>query len=117
MNYSRAISFKVQGMYGGVVGNDKFVKSDPYHQAREYSFNATLIEGSGQIEYNFLNFRTSSSRIVKNWTPYVFGGYGATLIESKSLFKTDKDPTVFTPFSSNKTEQVIILGWAMELGC
>jgi Domain of unknown function (DUF6089) len=128
MNYSRAVSFKAQGMYGGVVGKDKFIKSDPFHQAREYSFNATLMEGSGQVEYNFLNFRTNASRIVDNWTPYVFGGYGATLIDSKALLKTDKDPTVFTPYNTNKTEQVMILGigfkkqwrgqwnWGIEFG-
>lgn len=128
MNYNRAVSFKAQGMYGGVVGNDKFMKSDPYHLAREYSFKATLIEGSGQIEYNFLNFRTNASRIVDNWTPYVFGGYGATLIQSRALMKTDKDPTVFTPYNTSKTEQVLMLGigfkkqwrnqwnWGVEFG-
>lgn len=128
MNYSRAVSFKVQGMYGGVVGKDKFMKSDPFRQAREFSFNATLIEGSGQIEYNFLNFRTTSSRIVNNWTPYVFGGYGATLIESRAKIKTDINPSVFFPYNSNKTEQAMILGigfkkqwrgqwnWGVEFG-
>lgn len=128
MNFSRAVSFKAQGMFGGVVGKDKFMKSDPYHQSREYSFNAILMEGSGQIEYNFLNFRTNASRIVDNWTPYVFGGYGATLIDSKALLKTDINPSVFTPYNTNKTEQVMILGigfkkqwrnqwnWGIEFG-
>ena len=130
MNYSRSVSFKAQGLFGGVVGNDKFIKSDPYRQSREYSFNTILAEGSGQIEYNFLNFRTTSSRIVDNWTPYVFGGYGATLIQTKSKIKTDITSTgsVFAPYSSNKTEQAMLLGigfkkqwrgqwnWGVEFG-
>jgi Domain of unknown function (DUF6089) len=110
MNYSRSVSFKVQAMIGQVHGDDKLVKTDPLHQSREYSFDATLMEGGGQIEYNFLNFRTNSSRIVSNWTPYVFGGFGLTLVNTKSQSKTDINPSVFSPYSSNKNEQFLALG-------
>lgn len=128
MNLSRAVSIKAQAMYGSVTGDDRFMSSDPYHQAREYHFKADLAEGSAQIEYNFLNFRTNASRIVNNWTPYVFGGYGATYIQSKAFLKTDINPTVFTPYSTRKAEQVAILGigfkkqwkdrwnWGVEFG-
>lgn len=110
MNYSRSVSFKAQALIGKVHGDDKLVKTDPLHQSREYSFDATLMEGGGQIEYNFLNFRTTSSRIVSNWTPYVFGGIGLTLINTKSQSKTDINPSVFSPYSSNKNEQFLALG-------
>ncbi len=128
MNYSRSLSLKAQAMIGQVHGNDKLVKADPLHQSREYSFDAKLIEAGGQIEYNFMNFRTSASRIVNNWTPYVFGGYGVTIIETKSQSKTDINPSVFAPYSSNKSEQYMSLGigfkkqwrdkwnWGVEFG-
>jgi hypothetical protein len=110
MNFSRSVSFKAQAVIGQVHGADKLVKNDPLHQSREYSFDANLIEGGGQIEYNFLNFRTNASRIVNNWTPYVFGGYGITIIDTKSQSKTDVNPSVFSPYSSNKNEQYMSLG-------
>ena len=110
MNYSRSLSLKAQGMIGQVHGDDKLVKTDPLHRSREYSFDANLIEAGGQLEYNFLNFRTSASRIVNNWTPYVFGGFGVTVINTKSQSKTDINPSTFSPYASNKNEQYVSLG-------
>lgn len=101
MNVSRSISLKAQGMYGGVTGNDKFMRSDPYHQGRAYSFNATIAEVSGQIEYNFLNFRTTNARTVKNWTPYVFGGYGGATVNTKAQRKSTNNPVFTTKSSPN----------------
>ncbi len=114
MNYSRSISLKAQGMIGSVYGDDKLVKTDPLHRSREFSFDAKLMEFGGQIEYNFLNFRTNASRIVDNWTPYVFGGYGMTIINTTSSSKTDINPSVFSPYASNKNEQYMSIGFGFK---
>lgn len=126
-NLSRAISIKANGLAGFLYGNDKLV-NDPFHKSRERSFNSNFLEGGGQIEYNFLNFRTNASRIVKNWTPYVLLGVGGAAINSKSKFKTDINPSVFSTYAANKRERVWILGigfkkklnghwnWGVEFG-
>ena len=124
MNWTRSISLKVQGMYGGLAGTDKAIKSDPYHQARGQSFNATVLEGIGQIEYNFSNFRTTSSRIVNNWTPYVFGGYGGATITTKAKLASINNPTYQTRSGPNfvalgigfKKEWRNQWNWGVEFG-
>ncbi|MBA4851744.1 DUF6089 family protein [Emticicia sp. BO119] len=82
MNYSRSLSLKANALIGKIHGNDNDV-SDPFHRIRGFSFNASILEAGGQIEYNFMNFRTSASRIVNNWTPYVFGGGAITMRSTK----------------------------------
>jgi hypothetical protein len=124
MNVNRSVSFKVQGLYGLVTGNDKFIKSDPFHQSRGYSFNATIMEWGGQVEYNFLNFRTTASRIVNNWTPYVFGGYGGAWVSTKAQFNSTGSP--FFPTKSSPSFLSLGIGfkkewrpqwnWSVELG-
>jgi hypothetical protein len=80
MNYSRSLSLKVNGVIGQIHGDDKAMK-DPLHMVRELSFKSSIMEAGGQIEYNFMNFRTSASRIVNNWTPYVFAGGAYTVFK------------------------------------
>jgi hypothetical protein len=124
MNWTRSVSFKVQGMFGGIAGNDKAIKSDPYHQARGHSFNAIIAEGIGQIEYNFANFRTTSSRIVNNWTPYVFGGYGGTIIQTRAKLVSINNTSYSTRSSPNfmalglgfKKEWKNHWNWGIEFG-
>ena len=128
MNYSRSLSIKAQGMIGKVHGDDNLV-NDPLHHSREFSFDANIIEAGGQIEYNFLNFRTNASRIVNNWTPYVFGGAGVSMIKSKSQRKIDINPSVFSAYAPNQIrEQYYSIGigfkkqwrsqwnWGIEFG-
>ncbi len=124
MNWTRSVSFKVQGMFGGIAGNDKAIKSDPYHQARGHSFNAIILEGIGQVEYNFANFRTTASRIVNNWTPYVFGGYGGTAIQTRAKLVSINNISYTTRSSPNflalgigfKKEWKTQWNWGIEFG-
>jgi hypothetical protein len=124
MNWTRSISLKVQGMYGGIAGNDKAIKSDPYHQARGHSFNAIILEGMGQIEYNFANFRTTASRIVNNWTPYVFGGYGGTTVQTRAKlvsinnnsYTTRSSPSFLALGIGFKKEWKTQWNWGIEFG-
>lgn len=124
MNWSRSISLKTQVMFGGLAGNDKAIKSDPYHQARGHSFTATVLEGMGQIEYNFANFRTTASRIVNNWTPYVFGGYGGAMVKTNAQLSSINNAKYITRSSPNffalgigfKKEWRNQWNWGVEFG-
>lgn len=78
MNYSRSLSLKANAVIGKIHGNDEAM-GDPYHKSRGFSFTANIMEFGGQIEYNFMNFRTTASRIINNWSPYVFAGGAFTM--------------------------------------
>jgi hypothetical protein len=124
MNWTRSVSFKAQGMFGGIAGNDKAIKSDPYHQARGHSFSAIIVEGIGQVEYNFANFRTTASRIVNNWTPYVFGGYGGTTVQTRAKLVSINNISYTTRSTPNflalgigfKKEWKTQWNWGIEFG-
>lgn len=78
-NHSRAVSAKIGFLFGQVQADVKNNQRDLFFQeiARrglQPKFRKVLPELNAQIEYNFLNFRTNASRIISNWTPYVFGG-------------------------------------------
>ncbi len=74
-NASKVISIKANAMIGFVHGNDA-KSGNPLNQYRGLKFNNTLWDYGGQIEYNFLNFRTHNGRYEHIWTPYLFGGLG-----------------------------------------
>lgn len=133
MNYSRSLSLKANAMIGKIHGNDDAI-NDPLHRARGFSFTANIMEAGGQIEYNFMNFRTSASRIINNWTPYVFGG-GAYTVRStnykiKEIINNGSSGTVvsYTPGASDTRVNSWILGigfkkelnarwnWGIEFG-
>ena len=77
MNYSRSLSVKANVVIGQIRAHDNNI-NDLFHRARGFNFTASILELGGQIEYNFMNFRTNSSRDANNWTPYVFGGAATT---------------------------------------
>jgi hypothetical protein len=74
-NASKVISIKANAMIGFVHGNDR-KSGNVLNQYRGLKFNNTLWDYNGQIEYNFLNFRTHNGRYEHQWTPYLFGGLG-----------------------------------------
>jgi hypothetical protein len=74
-NASKVISLKANAMIGFVGGND-YKSGNALNQYRGLKFNNTLWDYNGQIEYNFLNFRTHNGRYEHLWTPYLFGGFG-----------------------------------------
>lgn len=83
-NFNNSLSFKVGAMGGWVSGDDK--KSGyALNEARGFRFRNLIVEYSGQVEYNFLNFR-STSRSNSNWTPYLFGGIGAHQNPRQNIF-------------------------------
>jgi hypothetical protein len=74
-NASKVISIKANAMIGFVSGND-YNSGNALNKYRGLKFNNTLWDYNGQIEYNFLNFRTHNGRYEHQWTPYLFGGFG-----------------------------------------
>jgi hypothetical protein len=122
MNWSRSLSLKANGLIGQVRGNDKAM-SDPFHLEREYSFNSFIMEAGGQIEYNFMNFRTNASRIINNWTPYVFGGGAYTIYQYKAqriditrdaALNKIKTPVTYTQ-GNRRNSWILGIGFKKEL--
>lgn len=67
------ISVKATGMIGYLSADDQRVNS-LFHAQRGLKFKTALWEVGGQVEYNFLHFRSAHIRN-SDWTPYVFGGF------------------------------------------
>ncbi|MCP9769147.1 hypothetical protein EGI22_14605 [Lacihabitans sp. LS3-19] len=74
-NISKVFSIKGNASFGMVSGNDKR-SGNALNKYRGLKFNNTLWDYYGQVEYNFLNFRTHNGRYEHSWTPYLFGGFG-----------------------------------------
>lgn len=74
-NFSKSVSIKGNGSFLNIKGNDA-KSGNQYNTERGYKFSNTLVDYNGQIEYNFLNFRTHNGRYEHKWTPYLFGGFG-----------------------------------------
>lgn len=74
-NFTKAISLKANAMIGFIGGKDAN-SGNALNEYRGLKFNNLLWDYNGQIEYNFLNFRTHNGRYEHSWTPYLFGGYG-----------------------------------------
>jgi hypothetical protein len=73
--YNATRSFSMRAGIGlGILRGEDRLSRDPFQQARDFSFRTNLSEATVDLEYNFLNYKSSPK--VKNWTPYVFGGVG-----------------------------------------
>ena len=95
-NISRSVSFRAEGLLGGIRGDDQYAK-EAFQQARNLSFRTRISEAALITEYNFLNYE--DRRFALNWTPYVFGGIGYM---------------GFRP--SPKTEEYPTRGWVIPFG-
>ena len=73
-NFNPVISLRGSLMAGGLAGSDKN-PIDPFAAVRNNDFGLTVVELSGDFEYNFLDTKSKYSR--NNWTPYLFLGLGA----------------------------------------
>ena len=76
--------------YGKLKGSSDNVKTYyPDYQEQSYSFHNTVIDMSLVFEYNFWPYGTGRDyRGAKPFTPYIFGGLGATYVngEQKNVF-------------------------------
>lgn len=101
-----AISVKASGMAGWISGKDTRVKA-PLHRYREYEFNSFIYEYGGQLEFNFLDFRSTRALRKSEGTPYLFVGYNLfSLPQIKYRFLTSSNPKSYAeqvsqPVSAN----------------
>jgi len=82
-NFSNSLSVKA-GVMGGWLRGDDRKSGYRLNEARGYRFKGSLVEYSGQLEYNFMNFR-SSNRSSSAWTPYLFGGIAGYLTPNQTF--------------------------------
>jgi len=72
-NQSSHLAFRGNISYSGVSGADS-LSSSQSKKYRNLSFRSTVLEFSGQVEYNFISFGNEADD--HNFTPYVFAGLG-----------------------------------------
>ncbi len=103
-NHNNALSLKLGAMIG-IFGANETRAGTSLGEERKLRFNHILGEWSGQVEYNFLNFRSTSGPS-SDWSPYLFGGYGGYHklvqkfydVEGNLLKKNTMSPSFCIPF-------------------
>jgi len=110
-NASKVISIKGNAMIGLVSGND-YNSGNALNKYRGFQFTNTLWDYYGQIEYNFLNFRTHTGRFEHNWTPYLFGGFGNMQYLKRKFMA--RDIAISSTQSQYGPEQVLPFGIGLK---
>jgi hypothetical protein len=72
-NLNPRISFRANGFYGTIKGDDASTRSFAQQQ-RNLHFKSTIMEFSAQAEFNFLPYKLGNDK--HPFTPYVFAGAG-----------------------------------------
>jgi hypothetical protein len=85
-NLSNVVSLRANGMVGSIRGSDETNPIDPFAALRDRDFNRIVLEASGVVEYNFLDYKERTSLI--NWSPYFFAGFGLSAYSSKPSSST-----------------------------
>ena len=80
-NYNKRYSLRLKGVYAKISGSDNDFDNTIVGR-NPNTFSATFINGAPQAEYNFIPYLTGD--ITYQWTPYVFGGVGYSLILASS---------------------------------
>lgn len=80
-NINTRLAIKANTWHGKVEGNDLVSQFRP---DRGLNFTSTISEISGQLEFNYYNYFTGSTR---SWiTPYIFGGLGLFFFDPKAVY-------------------------------
>jgi len=72
-NLSKIVSLRLSAL-GGKLSDDDSMPIDALGQARDTSFNRSIIEVSLMMEYYFLDYFDEKSQL--SFSPYFFGGFG-----------------------------------------
>ncbi len=80
-NANEAWSFRLNGALGQIRSTDS-KSNDIVAKARGHEFLTGVLEISGQIEYNFLNFGNGKPRKPQPFSPYALLGFGVFKMES-----------------------------------
>ncbi|KPM50064.1 DUF6089 family protein [Jiulongibacter sediminis] len=74
-NLSNAISLKGQTSFMLLAGHDG-LSNNAANKARDMSFEGRIWDYHFDVEYNFLNFRSSGTIYKSSWTPFLQLGFG-----------------------------------------
>lgn len=83
MNLNNIFSVRAS-LSGGLISGSDATPIDAFASNRQASFQSTIVEASGMLEYNFLDFKADPNRI--RWSPYMLAG-----ISGFTLFGGDQD--------------------------
>jgi len=86
INVNPRVSFKASASYAN-VGYKDALSNNPFQQARNLSFQSHILEGVGQVEFNFMPF--VSSDYDKFFAPYLFVGGGAFRFNPRTKFEDE----------------------------
>ncbi|MCB0397118.1 MAG: outer membrane beta-barrel protein [Flavobacteriales bacterium] len=73
-NFNPHFAFRFNALYGRLQGDDAN-SSDDNQKERNLSFRSSILEFSGQLEFNFFPYEIGKQN--QSFTPYVFVGLGA----------------------------------------
>lgn len=85
INLNPRITLKGGANYAN-IGFDDALIDNPFQKARNLSFKSDIIEGLGQVEFNFLPFIPAGK---KYFSPYVFIGGGVFYFNPKTYFEDE----------------------------
>lgn len=71
MNFDNIFSVRTS-ITGGLISGSDETPIDPFAANRKGSFQSTLVEAAGILEYNFLDYKSEHVQI--RWSPYMFLG-------------------------------------------
>ncbi len=83
-NFNNRVCFKLSANYGKVMADDAN-SGNPFEQARNLSFESSILEGAAQLEFNFLPYTHGSKD--EFFTPYIFAGFNVFHFNPKASYQ------------------------------
>lgn len=71
-NFNKRLCFKLSGNYGNISAQDAD-SENLFERARNLSFRSTVVDGTAQMEFNFLTYTHGSKD--EFFTPYLLAGF------------------------------------------
>lgn len=82
-SYSNHWAFKTALSYGHIKGDDA-QSDDPFNKNRNLNFRSSILEGTGQIEFNFLPYQTANPSTI--FAPYMSVGLAVFRFNPKAYY-------------------------------
>ena len=89
-NFNERISVKLAGSVGKVAANDAN-SNNTFERKRNLNFQSTILDASGQLEFNFLPYFHGSKD--EFFTPYLFAGFSVTQFNPQTYY-CESDPNL-----------------------
>ena len=83
-NFNDRVCFKLSGNYGQVSASDANSRN-AFERARNLSFESILVDGTAQLEFNFLPYNHGSKD--EFYTPYLFAGFNVFHFNPKTEYE------------------------------